>query len=287
LSTSAHHSHPVRIKVEQASQAENIPERTYGLGVSISFDRAASFYDKTRGLPQQEWDQLTDLLTAELGAARTLEIGVGTGRIALPLHHRGVRLVGVDLSVPMLQRLTANAGGEAPFPLFVADATRLPFKNASYDALIASHVFHLIPDWQLAADEALRVVRPGGVLLVDFGGGIDTPWREWAAAIFRGHGIVQVRPGISDSQPMSDHYGDRVRKRALPPIRFDTPHTIRRDLELLERQTMSWTWAYTPEQLREAADEARARAGGDGLDLDAEVQLTYVMQWWAFDLVPA
>jgi ubiquinone/menaquinone biosynthesis C-methylase UbiE len=254
--------------------------------VSISFDRAASFYDKTRGLPQQEWDELTDLLTAELGSARTLEIGVGTGRVALPLHKRGVRLTGVDLSVPMLARLKANAGGDTPFPLFVADATRLPFKDASYDALIASHVFHLIPDWQRAADEALRVVRPGGVLLVDFGGGIDTPWRAWAAAIFRRHGIEQVRPGISASEPMADHYGDRVRKRPLPPISFDAPHTIRRDLELLERQTMSWTWAYTPEQLRRAADDARERAEEDGLDLDAEVPLTYVMQWWAFDIAP-
>ena len=251
--------------------------------MSISFDRAASFYDKTRGLPQQEWDRLTDLLTAELGSARTLEIGVGTGRIALPLHNRGVRLVGVDLSVPMLERLKTNAGGEAPFPLLVGDATRLPFTDASYDALIASHVFHLIPDWQQAADEALRVVRPGGVLLVDFGGGIDTPWRDWMAEIFRAHGIQQVRPGISDSEKLTEHYGDRVPKRALPPISFDTPHNMRRDLDLLERQTMSWTWNYSPEQLRAAADDARERAPRDGLDLDAETQLTYVMQWWAFD----
>ena len=255
--------------------------------VSISFDRAVDFYDKTRGLPQPQGDELADLLTAELGTARSLEIGVGTGRIALPLHKRGVRLVGVDISVPMLTRLQANAGGEAPFPLLVADATRLPFTDASYDALIASHVFHLIPDWQDAADEALRVVRPGGVLLVDFGGGVDTPWRDWLAAIFGKHGIEHVRAGITDSQPLSDHYGDRVHKRPLPPISFDTPHTLERDLQLLERQTMSWTWGYSPEQLHAAAEEARERAAPDGLDLDAEVNLTYVMQWWAYDVVPA
>lgn len=253
-------------------------------GVSISFDRAASFYDKTRGLPQQEWDELTDRLAAELGDARCLEIGVGTGRIALPLHQRGARLVGVDISIPMLDRLKVNAGGQAPFPVAVADATRLPFKDASYDALLASHVFHLIPNWREAADEALRVVRPGGVLLVDLGGGVETPWREWLADIFRDHGIEQVRLGITDSEKLSDHFGDRVRKRSLPSIRFDTPHNMRRDLELLERQTMSWTWAYSAEQLRAAADDARERAQREQIDLDAEVGLTYVMQWWAFDV---
>ena len=260
---------------------------TYGRGVSISFDRAAEFYDKTRGLPQQEWDQLADLLTAELGTAKCLEIGVGTGRIALPLHQRGVRLVGVDISVPMLARLKANAGGEAPFPIIVTDATRLPFKDASYDALLASHVFHLIPDWREAADEALRVVRPGGVLLVDFGGGVDTPWRPWLAEIYRGHGIEQVRPGISDSQSVADHFGDRVQMRALPPISFPTPHTLGRDLGLLERQTMSWTWDYPADQIAAATAEARARAKSDGIDLDEEVDLTYTMQWWAYDVVPA
>jgi ubiquinone/menaquinone biosynthesis C-methylase UbiE len=254
--------------------------------VSISFDRAADFYDKTRGLPQPQWDELADLLTAALGTARTLEIGVGTGRIAVPLHKRGVRLVGADLSVPMLARLKANAGGEAPFPLFVADATQLPFKDASYDALIASHVFHLIPDWRAAADEALRVARPGGVILVDFGGGIDTPWRQWMAETFRNHGIEQVRPGISDAEQLSDHYGERVHKRPLPAISFVTPHTIARDLELLERQTMSWTWGYSAEQIRGATDEARTRAKREGVDLDAEVDLTYVMQWWAYDVGP-
>lgn len=255
--------------------------------MSISFDRAAEFYDKTRGLPQREWDEIADLLTAELGTARSLEIGVGTGRMALPLHKRGVRLTGVDISVPMLARLKTNAGGEAPFPIFVADATRLPFKAASYDALIASHVFHLIPEWRAAADEALRVVRPGGVLLVDFGGGVDTPWRPWLAEIYRSHGIEQVRPGISDAEQLSDHYGDRVRKRALPPIRMHTPHTLGRDLGLLERQTLSWTWAYSADQIAAATAEARQRAQRDGIDLDAEVDLTYVMQWWAYDLVRA
>lgn len=255
--------------------------------MSISFDRAAGYYDATRGLPQQQADDLADLLAAEIGSSKCLEIGVGTGRIALPLYHRGVRIVGADLSAPMLARLKDNAGGEAPFPILVADATRLPFKDASYDALLASHVFHLIPDWRQAADEALRMLRPGGALLVDFGGGIDTPWQPFLKEVFRDHGIERVRPGVSDADQLADHYGDRARKRPLPPVTMTNPHTLGRDLDLLERQIMSWTWPYSSEQLCAAAADARARAGEAGLDVDAEVDLAYVMQWWVFDVGPA
>src|SRR5207237_9534694 len=70
---------------------------------SVAFDRAASFYDQTRTLSPEAAKRVTDLLSDELaGVERALEIGVGTGRIALPLVDAGVRLVGVDLSAPML-----------------------------------------------------------------------------------------------------------------------------------------------------------------------------------------
>ena len=74
---------------------------------SVPFDRAASFYDQTRTLSPDAAKRVTELLSDELaGVERALEIGVGTGRIALPLVDAGVRLVGVDLSAPMLARWT-------------------------------------------------------------------------------------------------------------------------------------------------------------------------------------
>ena len=250
----------------------------------ISFDRAAGYYDKTRGLPAEHVAHLTDRLVAELdGAERALEIGVGTGRIALPLHRRGVRLVGIDLSAPMLQRLIDNADGAAPFPVLVADATRLPFADASYDAVIASHVFHLIPDWRAAADEVLRVLRPGGRLLVDFGGGVDAPWLLMMLETFREHGVERVRTGVSDADELASHLAGRAGVRALPTITLTTRRSLGKDLHDLERQIMSWSWSYPPEQMRAAADDARARAARAGIDLDEESDLIYRMQWWAYE----
>ena len=47
----------------------------------------------------------------------------------------------------------------------MADMTALPFPDASFDVVVAVHVFHLVRAWRQAVDEVLRVLRPGGVFL--------------------------------------------------------------------------------------------------------------------------
>ncbi len=134
---------------------------------SIAFDRAADYYDETRGFPPGEEGHIAALygragnLTA---SSRVLEVGVGTGRIALPLAAHVRAVVGIDLSHAMLNRLHAKQRGE-PVYIAVGDATRLPLPSCSVDAVAAAHVFHLIPDWSAALREVARVLRPGGVLL--------------------------------------------------------------------------------------------------------------------------
>ena len=159
---------------------------------TISFDRAAGYHDATRGLPEPAEAALADVLAAELaGRGTCLEIGVGTGRIAIPLHKRGVRLVGMDVAPAMMARLEANSGGRRPFPLLLADATRLPFVAGSVGAVIASHVLHLVADWQTAVEEAMRVLRPEGALLVDFGGRPEMPWSAYTEQVMQRHGVFQ------------------------------------------------------------------------------------------------
>ena len=77
---------------------------------SVIFDQAAGCYDRTRGLPPRIAARQTELLAAELAgtAGPVLEIGVGTGRIAVPLAEAGFRVLGVDLSAPMLGVLAAK-----------------------------------------------------------------------------------------------------------------------------------------------------------------------------------
>ena len=252
---------------------------------SISFDRAADYYDATRALPVEHAGSVMDILTTELaGRQRCLEIGVGTGRIALPLHERGVPLAGIDLSPQMLAKLAANAGGRAPFPIAVADATRLPFGDSSYDAVLASHVFHLIPAWREAVEEAARVLRPGGAILADFGGGVDGPWRPQMQAALRTYGIERTRPGANRPEELADYLGERASMRPLPEHTIPVRRSIADDLRDMERQIFSWTWPYPAELIKGAAGDLRQRAQADGLDIQEEAELIYTVRWWAFDL---
>jgi ubiquinone/menaquinone biosynthesis C-methylase UbiE len=252
----------------------------------VSFDRAAEYYDATRGLPGEVANQLGEVLSSELADGRLcLEIGIGTGRMALPLAGLGIELIGADLAPAMLSRLVANAGGSQLFPLLTADATALPLRDASVDAVLGCHVLHLIPDWRAAVDEACRVLRPGGLLLLDFGGPTPAPWSELCVDILKRHGVFRTRPGVSNPDDVTEYLGTRAGRRAVRPIHFTEEASLAETLDVWENQLLAWTWPYTSQQLRTACDEIRAVAASRGWEIDSNVQLDAVIQWWAFDYV--
>jgi ubiquinone/menaquinone biosynthesis C-methylase UbiE len=251
----------------------------------MSFDRAADFYDATRGLPADVHARLTAMLVAELAPRGTpLEIGVGTGRIALPLADAGISLIGVDIAPKMLRRLVDNAGGRSPLPLAVADVTVLPFPDGCFGAVLASHLLHLLPDWKAAVDEAVRVLIPGAVLLIDFGGGPPAPWHATTSAVLKAHDMVLARPGMSDPRPVIEHLAGRARPRALAPLTMTASRTLAQDLADWEGRVHSWSWTATSEQISAAVSEARRWAAESGWPLEKRVELERTIQWWAFDL---
>lgn len=136
---------------------------------SISFDRAASFYDRTRAMPPTTVEAITNELLAQIqkaGADRLLEIGVGTGRIARPLLARGQPVVGIDISAEMMARLHDQVTPTHLAPdLILGDATRLPFRDNSFAAVLLVHVLHLVASVDEAIHEIRRVLTPGGVFL--------------------------------------------------------------------------------------------------------------------------
>src|SRR3954464_3670700 len=137
-------------------------------GGSGSFRRAAGFYDSTRVLAPETAAAQTRLLVEALSgtAGPVLEVGIGTGRVALPLVAAGVPVVGVDLSPAMLARLRAK---DPCVPVVVGDATRLPVADRSVGGAVLAHVLHLVADWRVVIAEVERVLRPGGVLLATRG----------------------------------------------------------------------------------------------------------------------
>jgi SAM-dependent methyltransferase len=266
----------------------------------MSFDRAAEYYDATRALPDEAMTALLGMLGRELaGRQPCLEIGVGTGRIALPLRAGGVTMAGMDIAEAMLRRLIGNADGGRRFPLVLADATRLPLADSSFGSVLAVHVLHLIPSWQDAIEEAFRVLRPGGALIASFPGGnagpgnagpgnarprASTPWAALLLEAAKRHGIVRTPRGASDPQQISDYLAGRATARRLPAILVSEFRTLGTTLRYLEGQVYSWTWPYPREQVLGLGTEIRTWAAQEGVCLDEEHRVESTLEWWAFEL---
>ena len=133
----------------------------------MSFDRASSNYDATRGYPPAVATAIAEFIasTASLGPQqRLLEAGIGTGRLALPLTQHLKPIFGIDLSAGMMQQLRARQGSDAIL-LAQADGLALPFADSSFDAILIVHVLHLVDDPGRVLVEVQRVLRPGGMVL--------------------------------------------------------------------------------------------------------------------------
>jgi SAM-dependent methyltransferase len=129
---------------------------------SISFERAADFYDETRG-GLGRGRRFAPILAAQLPpGAQVLEVGVGTGAVALPLLELGFDVVGVDIAHSMLVRARERCGARVA----KADGAQLPIASASRDAVVAVWVLHVAGDRESVLVEVARVLRPRGRLVV-------------------------------------------------------------------------------------------------------------------------
>lgn len=104
---------------------------------------------------------------AALAPRRVLETAAGTGAATRALALRlpkDTELVATDLNPPMLDRAAAT-GTARPVAWQAADATRLPYPDGRFDAVVCQFGAMFFPDKALAFGEARRVLRPGGTFL--------------------------------------------------------------------------------------------------------------------------
>jgi SAM-dependent methyltransferase len=255
---------------------------------SVSFDRAAEYYDATRAIDPDTLSTTIGILAAELGdRGRILEVGVGTGVLALPLSDAGVPLVGVDLSRPMLGKLLEKAGGRSPFPLIQADATRLPIGTAVLGGAYLRWVLHLIPDWCTALAEIVRAVRPGGVVVIE-PGGYTGAWHEVWNLFVKAAGPTAAPVGLDmhgdldELDPAMEALGATPRR--LPELRVPDDQTIADWLANIEQRRYSWTWSVGDEEVARGIEAIRAWASAGHVDLDQPVELDHRQVWRAYDV---
>jgi SAM-dependent methyltransferase len=173
------------------------------------------------------WDRIFDLVLGGSGSLEVLDAGCGTGFLSFELAARGHRVTGIDFAPAMLAEARGKAAAlGAPVRFEEADAEQLPFPSGSFDFAISRHVLWTLPHPEAAIDEWVRVLRPGGHLVV-LDGQFDPNFlvepsqnartsQEYAAVgnrlpfiggrpreeietLFRAHGLVDVR-----SDPLLD-----------------------------------------------------------------------------------
>jgi len=146
------------------------------------FDAWSGFYDLPL-IQRLTYRPVQDAVVAalrELRPRHVLDVGCGTGLLASRLSREldGATLTGCDFSHGML----VHARGHGARVSWVqGDAQRLPFRDASADAIVSTEAFHWFPDQRRALAEFFRVLVPGGRLLVAL---VNTP-NDAVRTVFR------------------------------------------------------------------------------------------------------
>jgi phosphatidylethanolamine/phosphatidyl-N-methylethanolamine N-methyltransferase len=156
---------------------------------------------------------------------RILDVGVGTG-LELPYFDAGATVIGVDLSEPMLrkaQERVRERGLRQIAGLSVMDAMRLGFADGSFDAAVAPYVITTVPKPEATLDELVRVVRPGGeVVLVNHVGADDGPraaFEKWLARQTRHLGWRPEFPWSRIADWCAAHPDvELLERRPIPPF---------------------------------------------------------------------
>ena len=251
------------------------------------FDRrVAKQYDALRGHPSEVSTEIGQAIAAQMGTdASVLELGIGTGRIALPVAAAGCRVYGVELSSDMLAGLAPQLAAEdaGEIHLIQADITALPFREASFDGAMAVHVLHLVANWADVLGQLAQLIKPGGTLVLgrdwvdpdSFAGKIRNQFRRTVMEV----GTDMLPPGATAAAPPS---GGAAIVRALMELgahpvgegevvgaRWRTLLSPRQVLDGIRSRDDAESWVLPDDILTETMRRLDAYATAEWPDLEA------------------
>ena len=183
--------------------------------VAAMFDQIAERYDLVNDVLSVGQDRLWRRFVAATVAAkageRVLDLAAGTGTSSRTFTAAGAYCIACDFSFGMLQvgaRKAANGGqperpGAGPVRFVAGDALRLPFADASFDAVTISFGLRNVADPDAALAEMRRVTRPGGRLVICEFGHLQPP----ALDAFYGRYLATALPAVAKRlSPASEAY---------------------------------------------------------------------------------
>jgi demethylmenaquinone methyltransferase/2-methoxy-6-polyprenyl-1,4-benzoquinol methylase len=148
------------------------------------FAKIAPRYDLINDLQSfglhRAWKRRLIGLAGVRAGTRALDVCCGTGDVAFALADAGANVVGCDFSEAMLkeaQRRLASQGNQK-VSFVQGDALKLPFEPSAFDVVTVAYGLRNLADFRGGLVEMLRVLKPGGKLLIlDFGKPDFSPWR--------------------------------------------------------------------------------------------------------------
>jgi SAM-dependent methyltransferase len=175
-------------------------------------------------------DPIVDFLVELAGSGRALELGIGTGRIALPLAERGVPVHGIELSQAMAARLRAKPGGEQIGVTIGDFATTTVAATFSVAYLVFNTIMNLTT--QAAQVACFRNVaahlEPGGCFVIEVG--VPDLQRLPPGETIRAFHVSETRCGIDEfdvaTQGLTSHHFEIVDgslERVSIPFRYVWP----------------------------------------------------------------
>ena len=156
-------------ETSQRGQAADVVKRQ----VAAHWNRRAPNFDEDFGhsirtaAERTAWDRIFQLVVPRGRTLEVLDVGCGTGFLTFELAALGHRVIGIDFAVAMLGEAARKATKRNVSVRFQqADAEALPFASRSFDLVISRHLLWTLADPEAAINEWIRIIRPGGRLVV-------------------------------------------------------------------------------------------------------------------------
>lgn len=238
---------------QEASRSRSVGARESG---QSRYDTGAPAFDRHRAPPQGVAEAVRAAVLRAVGAGqhpRLLDLGAGTGRIGGAFVAAGDDYIGVDLSLGMLREFSHRAqSGQAP-RLVQADGCALPFPDAAFNGVMLIQVFGGLDDWRSFVEEARRVLRKDGALIlgrtVAPEEGADARMKSRLASLLEEKGIMRKQANVREEveQWLSEHAADASRITAATWKALRTPRAF------LERQLTGARFSALPEPVKNEA----------------------------------
>lgn len=221
--------------------------------MNSTFDATATRFEQYRALPVGVPEAIRQAIWQSTGAppsARVLDLGAGSGRIGRAFVEAGDSYVGADFSLPMLREFRARRTAG----LLQADGGRLPFLDGCFDLVLLMQVLGGARNWRELLCESVRVVAPGGFIVVGQTitppTGVDEQMRTELALILSKMGVEQHDARKSRGKALDWLRAGSSRRMHVTAASWTAQRTAR---EFLDRHRTAARFAALPPDVQEEA----------------------------------